>query len=146
MYGQNGYMDFGGGFAPQMPNYYQQPVMAQPQQQVAPPKTNKLFVTSLDDALSRPSERNSVMIYLHQDEPLLFEIVTDLYGKKSVTAYSIKVAENKPVQDKSAIDISVFATREELSALQEKISAITAMLEKPAKQTRSTAAGNVKEE
>lgn len=54
--------------------YFQQPYQPQPYQQFQPqqaaqPKTNKVFVTSLDDALSRVCEPNSEMLYLHQDEP-----------------------------------------------------------------------------
>jgi hypothetical protein len=46
----NGYTGYG------QTTPYQQPV-------VQPPKTNKIFVTSLDEALSRPAEPNTEIVY-----------------------------------------------------------------------------------
>ena len=41
--------------------------MAQ-QPQPAPMRTNKIYVTSLEDALNRYAEPNTIMIYRNQDE------------------------------------------------------------------------------
>lgn len=82
--GYSGYGNYGYGYQPQ------------PMQ----PKTNKIFVTSLEEALARPSEPNSEIIYLHQNEPLLFEIVTDMQGRKAVKTFRLGVEEkSKPQED-----------------------------------------------
>jgi hypothetical protein len=46
------------------------------------PTTNKIYVTSLEDALQRYASPNSTMIYILQDESVLFEVYTDPQGKK----------------------------------------------------------------
>ena len=53
------------------------------QQQPAPMRTNKIYVTSLEDALNRYAEPNTIMIYRNQDEKFEYEIITDTQGKKS---------------------------------------------------------------
>lgn len=86
--GYSGYGNYGYGYQPPQP--------MQPMQ----PKTNKIFVTSLEEALARPSEPNSEVIYLHQNEPLLFEIVTDMQGRKAVKTFRLGVEEkSKPQED-----------------------------------------------
>ena len=73
---------FGRPNSPYMGNYQTQmaqPVQPQPMQM----RTNKIFVTSLEDALNRYAEPNTVMVYRHQDEKFEYEIITDVQGKKS---------------------------------------------------------------
>jgi hypothetical protein len=76
----NGYSNYG-----QIPQY-QQPISQLP-------KTNKIFVTSLEEAISRPAEPNTEIVYLHQNEPLLFQIATDIQGKKSYKAFKLMPLE-----------------------------------------------------
>jgi len=59
-----------------------QPQMSQ-QVQPAQMRTNKIFVTSLEDALNRYAEPNTIMVYRHQDERFEYEIITDSQGKKT---------------------------------------------------------------
>lgn len=47
------------------------------------PTTNKIYVTSLEDAMARYAGPNSTMIYVLQDESTVFEIYTDLQGRIS---------------------------------------------------------------
>ncbi len=58
---------------------YQAPA---PSYAAAQPTTNKIYVTSLEDAMQRYASPNSTMIYVLQDENALFEIYTDPQGKK----------------------------------------------------------------
>lgn len=93
--GFNGNSTFG-NYIPQMQMpmqyaQYQMPQNAQPM----PPRTNKIFVTSLEDAMSKPAEPNTEIIYLHQTEPLLFQIYTDMQGKKSASVFTLAVAQEK---------------------------------------------------
>lgn len=60
------------------------PQMAQPQME-----TNKIYVTSLEDALNRFAKPNSVMVYRNQDEKTEYEIMTDVQGKKSYKTFTL---------------------------------------------------------
>ena len=60
---------YGGGY--NAPNY-----------QAVQPTTNKIYVTSIEDAMQRYASPNSTMIYVLQDESVLFEVYTDPQGKK----------------------------------------------------------------
>lgn len=103
--------------------YYQQPLSQYqtPQQNAfnyAPqPKTNKIFVTSLEDALNRFSEANSEILYLHQDENLIFEIKTDVQGKKTFKVFQL--SPYQPVEEKNA-RTDEFVTRKEFEELLNK--------------------------
>ena len=57
--------------------------------QAQQPTSNKLFVVSAEDALSRFAAPNSIMIYLLQDESTLYEVYTDGQGKKSIRARTL---------------------------------------------------------
>ena len=74
--------NFFGGM-PQQPIYPQQNMFGGgiPQQNM-PPKTNIILVTSLEDALSRYAEPNSNMLYINQDKPIGYNIMTDAQGRK----------------------------------------------------------------
>ena len=118
-----------GGYIPQM-NYGQQqppvqPVQPQMQQAQSLPKTNKIFVTSLDDALNRPAEYNSVMVYIHQDKPLLFEITTDPFGKKTHKTFTITPSNNATQVNQNFMITpemaDTFATKKDLKVLSDKI-------------------------
>ena len=94
------------GNTPYMGNY--QPQMAQ-QTQPAQMRTNKIFVTSLEDALNRYAEPNTIMIYRHQDENFEYEIITDGQGRKSYKTlelinFSQKKEENRPIILREEID------------------------------------------
>ncbi len=105
-----------GGYNPQ--NYPgQMPMMqqgfgGQPTQQMQP-STNKIFVVSAEDAMSRYAQPNSVMVYLLQDESTLFEVYTDGQGKKGIRTRTLVDAQpDKPVE---------YATRSELEELKKMI-------------------------
>ena len=95
-FGNSAYM---GNFQPQMT---QQP---QPTQM----RTNKIFVTSLEDALNRYAEPNTIMVYRHQDEKFEYEIITDAQGKKNyktlqLVDYSAQKEEKQPLILREEID------------------------------------------
>lgn len=60
----------------------------QPQQSQM--RTNKIYVMSLDDALNRYADPNTIMLYRQQDEKYEYEVTTDAYGKKTYAIYEIK--------------------------------------------------------
>lgn len=88
---------------------------AQPQQ--TPPNTNKIYVVSAEDALSRYAQPNTVMLYIQQDEAVVYEVYTDMQGKKAIRARQLVDA---PTENKGG----EFVTRGEfdsLKALVEKL-------------------------
>lgn len=139
-YGQQnnyGAMNYGGGYVAPAPTgiYNQQSaVMQQPQPQTqALPKTNKIFVTSLEEAMNRSVEPNTVIVYLHQDLPLLFEITTDFFGKKTYKTFDITESTQKTpktAQNGAAVDLSSYVTRKEFDAIQAQLDGLKSVLEK----------------
>lgn len=109
-----------------------QPQMAQ-QPQPAPMRTNKIYVTSLEDALNRYAEPNTIMIYRHQDEKFEYEIITDGQGRKSyktleLGAYSVPQEEKKV----EAITIS----REEFDAVKGRLETLESEVLKKHKEDK----------
>lgn len=109
-----------------------QPQMAQ-QQQPAPMRTNKIFVTSLEDALNRYAEPNTIMVYRHQDERFEYEIMTDGYGKK--TYKTLQLADYSVSQAKET-EQSITISREEFDAVKGRLEALEGELLKKYKEER----------
>lgn len=86
------------------------------------PTTNKIYVTSLEDAMARYAGPNSTMIYVLQDESTVFEIYTDLQGKKVPKVR--KLVDFVPEQSAGAGG-GDFVRRAEFEALAKKIEALT---------------------
>ena len=109
---------------------------AQPIQQNIPPKTNKVFVMNKEAAGNAMAEFHSDYVYFDQDEPLLYNVVTDMQGKKTITTYRIEPYEPVNEPTTPAIDTSMFVTQEQFKALQDQLDAL-----KPApKKTESKTA------
>ena len=88
----------------------------------SPVRTNKIFVTSLEDALNRNAEPNSEVIYLHQDQNLLFEVKTDAQGRKVYQTYQFA-----PFKAESAAPAAAaYVTKEEFDALAKKVDEMSA--------------------
>ena len=100
-------------------NQYQQ---TQQPIQSAQPKTNKIWVTSLEDAMAKPVEPNSEYVYLHQDKPLLIEVITDGQGRKATRVMELKPYVEQPKTETPTPNN--FPTREEFEVLQGKIKAL----------------------
>lgn len=105
------------GNTPYIGNY--QPQMAQ--QQPAQMRTNKIFVTSLEDALNRYAEPNTVMVYRHQDEKFEYEIMTDGYGKKSYK--TLQLTDYSAPQNEKQVQTPIISS-EELTSLKSRIKAL----------------------
>ena len=107
---------------PYMGNF--QPQMAQPQ----PPqmRTNKIFVTSLEDALNRYAEPNTIMIYRHQDEKFEYEITTDAQGKKMYK--TLQISEYSTIQGEKQSNPNIIST-EDINGLKSRIKALEEYVE-----------------
>lgn len=91
------------------------------QPQVPQLRTNKVFVTSLEDALSRYAEPNTIMVYRHQDEKFEYEIMTDMQGKKSYKTLALSEYSGIEAQKNEGEGI---ITLEAINALEKRISAL----------------------
>ena len=112
-----------------------QPMQAPIQQPIPQLRTNKVFVTSLEDALSRYAEPNTIMIYRHQDEKFEYEIMTDAQGKKTyktleLKEYSVIAAEKETKTDGKASE-EINSLKGRISVLEEKIKALATTQPKP---------------
>lgn len=108
-------------YFPQYQNQYrpQVPQMpAQPQN-----ATNKIYVTSQDDALARFSDPGSTMVYTRQDEQQEYEVTTDYQGRKSIIIYNRAVASGQPVNA-----VSEYVTAEQFRALESRFEALSKMV------------------
>lgn len=53
--------------------------------------TNKVYVTSLEDALTRSATRGSEMVYFHQDANEFYVVKTDVDGRKSWMGFTYTI-------------------------------------------------------
>lgn len=98
---------------------FQQPqAIVQPQPQL---RTNKVFVTSLEDALNRYAEPNTIMVYRHQDEKFEYEIMTDMQGKK--TYKTLALTDYSTVEPQKE-EKGILIPEETLNAIEGRISAL----------------------
>lgn len=97
--------------------YSQQPVVQQPPQI----RTNKIFVTSLDDALSRYADPNTIIVYHNQDDRHIYEITTDLQGKK---AYKTFVLADFSAQEKKKEEEGLVIIQDAINGLERRITAL----------------------
>lgn len=101
-------------------NFQQQPQPQMTQQ----PKTNKILVTGLSDALNRLADPNSVMIYIDQDKPFIYQIKTDIYGKKEYETFSLQSYTTPDNPQEPKADLSNYVTKQEFQAVLAKIEAL----------------------
>lgn len=118
------------GNVPYMGNF--QPQMAQ-QPQPTQMRTNKIFVTSLEDALNRYAEPNTIIVYRHQDEKFEYEIMTDSQGKKS---YKTLVLGDYSAQNSEKTENLNTISRDEFDAVKQQIKALEGQLLKLYKEER----------
>lgn len=109
-----------------------QPQMAQ-QPQPAPMKTNKIYVTSLEDALNRYAEPNTIMIYRNQDEKFEYEVITDSQGRKSYK--TLELGSYSAPQTEKKVETPIIS-REEFDAVKGRLEALEAEVLKKYKETR----------
>lgn len=114
------------GNMPYMSNY-------QAQQQPMQMRTNKIFVTSLEDALNRYAEPNTIMVYRHQDEKFEYEIMTDSQGKKS---YKTLVLGDYSAQNSEKPQEPTYASKEEFDAVKQRLEALESEITKKYKEER----------
>ena len=85
-----------------------------------PFRTNKVFVSSLQDAMSRPSEPNSEVVYIHQDLPMLIQITTDVQGRKTSMVFDLTTHKEEVKADAAYVtaDQVVDIVKRQIEALK----------------------------
>jgi len=130
----NGYGQSYGGYGgyspavvqPQMPVQQSQPQpIQQPQQQAVPQNVNKIYVTSLEDALARFANTNTITVYHLQDESGEIEVATDGFGKKS---YKIRKLSDYVPEEAKKEPLPKYATEEYVIGLEAQIKAFEGRL------------------
>lgn len=109
---------FGRTNAPQFNSFYNNPY--NPNFATQPPqmRTNKIFVTSLEDALNRYADPNTVILYRHQDEKFEYEITTDNQGKK--TYKTLEIRPYSAPQEEKDKQVAV-VSKEEFDAVKSRL-------------------------
>ena len=118
MYYGNNYAGYG---YPQSTSNSQQTTNTQ--QQVS----NRIYVTSAEDALGRFATPNSIMVYTLQDETLQFEVATDYWGKKTIRTRQLTDYTPATTEKDKKMD---YVTRQEFLGLQGQLKALKEQLEK----------------
>lgn len=77
--------------------------------------TNAIFVTSLEEALIKTTERNSDMYYFHQDKFEFYRVKVDMEGRKSWAIFHYNVPNQED---------NIPATKADILALVERIEAL----------------------
>lgn len=127
IYGQPAYYNYGNGqnngYNPQQAQgYYNSQPQSPSAIPIIPPKTNKILVTSLIDALNRTPEPNTEFLYIDQDNPFIYQVTIDMQGRKSYKTFEItEVTEQSAQKLSPELDMSVYATKEDLKALEDRL-------------------------
>lgn len=99
--------------------------------QPAQPITNKIYVTSAEDALSRFASPNSITVYFLQDESVLFEIATDIQGKKNIRTRKLVDVEQKKTEKED------YLTRTEFNDFKGKLETLLSKQQKGVKENEA---------
>lgn len=73
--------------------------------------TNAIFVTSLEEALIKTTERNSDMYYFHQDKFEFYRVKVDMEGRKSWAIFNYNVPNQEDSTPATKADILALVAR-----------------------------------
>lgn len=118
-YGQPTYGAYSPNSAPQTP--IQPPMGSAQPTQTQPAKTNMVFVTSLEDALQKTNMPNCNLLYLHQDKPLIFNIVSDEFGRKTYTTYELVEYKEQKAEEQPEEPQKDYVTKKEFADYQKQV-------------------------
>lgn len=115
-YGQQPFGAYTPNSAAQMPMQNATPNSATPSSQ--PARTNMVFVTSLEDALQKTNMPNCNLLFLHQDKPLIFNIISDEMGRKTYTTYELVEYKDQKTEEEPKEPPKEYVTKEEFAEYQ----------------------------
>lgn len=112
-------MPYGQANTQPMMNNGVQPQMTPPQATPQVVSPNKIYVTNLQDALSRFSSPNMTISYTTQDEKYEIEVFTDGQGKKTYQVFERK--PYNPSEEKAPVEqapTTNYATKDDVAGLE----------------------------
>lgn len=108
---------FNNGFSPYVPNLGNGGGFSQPM--TNPVRSNKIYVTDANDAMTRPALPDTLMLYVQQDESAIHEVYTDPQGRKMIKTRTFSdIVKEKNTDSQSMVTRKEF---EELKAAVEKM-------------------------
>lgn len=119
-----------------------QPQMTPPQATPQVVSANKIYVTTLQDALSRFSNPNTTISYTTQDEKYEIEVFTDGQGKKTYQVFERK--PYTPSEEKAPAEQQAntsFVTKDDFAGLEKKLEDKLAEFGKTVTETKDTVNG-----
>lgn len=92
------------------------------------PSTNLTYVTSIDEALMKTSQRNSEYVYFDQDRPVFYRVKVDQDGRKAWQVF--EYTQPNP-------DVSTPATKADVASLLDRIQRLENELRKDTSNEQS---------
>ena len=94
-------------------NYQNQPSV----QQNAPQKvSNKIYVSGIEGARSYNLAPNSEMLLCDDTKNIVYDVIVDNQGKRTITALDVREHQEEP-----PVDFSNFATKDDIAKLREEL-------------------------
>jgi len=78
--------------------------------------TNKIYVSGIEGARSYNLQPNSEMLLCDDTKNIIYEVIVDNNGKRTITALDVKQHEEEP-----PVDMSIYATKEDIAKLKEEL-------------------------
>ena len=128
-YTPGGYMPPATQYYSPYPNYQGRAPAMGYSQQLQTPQTNLLRVSGPESAKSYPMGPNSSLALFDAEHPTFYWVYTDDSGFKTMETFDFKKREPEaqaPAQE--PIDLSMFATKEDLNSIKSDISDLTTMV------------------
>ena len=89
------------------------------QPQLPPLITNKLFVNSLEEAMTRQVPPNSDAVYFDKNKDLLYNIITDAWNNKTYVVVELKKVESS-ITNQNRLEDEIAKLKETLNTLLNK--------------------------
>ena len=81
--------------------------------------SNKIYVCGLEGARSYPLNPNSEMILCDDTKDIIYDVIVDQSGKRTVTSLDIVVHKDEP-----PVDMSIYATKDDIEKLRKELKKI----------------------
>lgn len=108
---------FNNGFSPYVSNLGNGGTFMPPLQSQV--RSNKIYVTDANDAMTRPAMPDTLMLYIQQDETTIHEVYTDPQGRKMIkTRLLTDIVRNQEPENAELVRRKEF---DELKASVEKL-------------------------
>lgn len=100
------------GYGSYSPSIYQ-PIQPQTISAQNQPATNKMLVTGKDAALNMPAPNGSDLVYFDQDKDLMYNVITDWNGRKTIRVFALSESSGDTMQAVKPEDFAALLKRVE---------------------------------